>query len=214
MQPTLQSEEQSGPHRDHRLVRLCARCSKPFKPRKSSQQSCSKGCASALKFAAGQLRIKAKLPPVVCDACGKNFAPKGSLTKYCSLKCCGRAESAKQPDLSITAGPKHRAAKVWRLRSPDGRTYEFKNLQDFIRQHSDLFDPSDVEWVKSGRNVHCRASGGLASISARRAKAVGSWKGWTVYSQTERLFNGGEDLLNRDFHQTNDQVDLTGEKKS
>lgn len=90
------------------------------------------------------------------------------------------------------------AGSLWRLRSPENKVYEFRNLRRFIKEHPDLFDPEDVIWYPLPvRGEKCRAFGGITSISHRSKRANGSWKVWTICSQVERLENDGRDLLER-----------------
>jgi len=94
-------------------------------------------------------------------------------------------------------GEDHGMAKPWRLRSPRNVVYEFRNLIHFVRENGHLFDAEDVAWRrKPGNRTHtCRAVGGLNSISPRLKKPNGSWKGWRIDSQQERLFYEGLSLL-------------------
>lgn len=104
-----------------------------------------------------------------------------------------RATKARMMLPQFQALPSHHSARVFRLRDPRGRTYVFKNLAWFIRENSHLFEAGDVSFDDT---VRCRAYGGLKSICPRYKYVVGSWKGWTWFSQIER-FNGGHDLLDR-----------------
>lgn len=88
---------------------------------------------------------------------------------------------------------KHPNALVWRLKSPDNKTYTFKNLRLFVRENSHLFHPDDIV-IKPGQK-YGRAVFGLHSISPRAKKPNGSWKGWRIDSQQERLFHEGKTLL-------------------
>lgn len=95
---------------------------------------------------------------------------------------------------SALTGPyeTNKSAERWKLRSPNrGEIFEFTNLSHFLRNHSDLFDPEDLVARKGGM---CRAYGGLKSLSPRRTKTNGSWKGWQWVSDEERHL-GNNDLL-------------------
>ena len=92
---------------------------------------------------------------------------------------------------------RHFRARVWRIRSPENRVFEFKNLAKFIRDHPELFLPEDVIAPVSNKRKKCHAYGGLNSISPRLKRNVGSWKGWTWYSFLEQEINGCRDLLER-----------------
>lgn len=96
----------------------------------------------------------------------------------------------------MRAGTENHSAKKWSLRDNRGRVHQFKNLRHFIREHPHLFAPEDVQWMKHGREAHCRAMA-LANLHPDRVRPFGQWKGWTWYSAYERRFNDGADLLNR-----------------
>ena len=98
--------------------------------------------------------------------------------------------------------PENITAVWWRLRDSRGRVHEFKNLSWFITTHPDLFLEDDINWEKPTRS---KAYGGISSIRplGNRKKVNGSWKGWTWYSQTERLHNEGRDLLERQISPPN-----------
>ena len=98
----------------------------------------------------------------------------------------------------MAKGPLNQRSSIWRLRSPRGIIFEFKNLRDFIRENPALFDQTDVIWKPTKkRQLRCRAYSGIMSISPRLKRPNGEWKGWTWHSQTERLKNEGRDLLER-----------------
>lgn len=107
-------------------------------------------------------------------------------------------ENGKKVSASHRAlGQQHHMAKPWRLRSPQNVTYEFKNLADFVRKNPHLFYPEDVIWRYTPWNhsYTCKAVGGLNSISPRLKKPNGSWKGWRIDSQQERIFHEGKTLM-------------------
>lgn len=76
-----------------------------------------------------------------------------------------------------------RQSKLWLLVSPQNVVYEFRNLSDFIRKNSSLFDPEDVVWTK----YSCRAVHGIAHLRPTRKKPESTWKGWRWQSIEERL---------------------------
>jgi hypothetical protein len=104
-------------------------------------------------------------------------------------------------------GTGHINSRSWQIRSPRGRTYRFKNLREFIRRNAELFAPEDAEWrTKPDGDSTCKAFTGIAGISIRLNNPRGSWKGWTWYSQVEKLHNDGRCLLGRDDSQHNVQA--------
>jgi hypothetical protein len=86
-------------------------------------------------------------------------------------------------------GVGHWKAKKWSVRSPMGVPYEFINLNEFVRTHNHLFEPSDLVWKKSA----CRASRGLSMLFSSDGKNC-SWHGWTAVASFE-----GVDLIARNI---------------
>ena len=113
-----------------------------------------------------------------------------------------KANATRSMNPGFQSLPENFSAKWWRVRDERGRIHEFKNLVWFIKKNPHLFDPEDV-----GDSCKCRAYGGISSIRPRinSRKVNGSWKGWTWYSQTERLKNDGHDLLDRKSHSNADR---------
>ena len=90
----------------------------------------------------------------------------------------------------------HQNERIWRLRSPHNVTYTFKNVNLFVKTHAHLFHSDDlIEKTTPSGVKYCSATRGLASISPRAKKPNGSWKGWRIDSQQERLFHEGKTLL-------------------
>lgn len=86
------------------------------------------------------------------------------------------------PDGPSARGTGHWKAKYWELLSPDRRTYRFVNLSEFVRNHSDMFDPRDVEWI----GAQCRAVKRLSDLFSNKGKrAPLSWKGWRAIRSDE-----------------------------
>lgn len=75
-------------------------------------------------------------------------------------------------------GPDQAAAREWVLQDPDGVIWRVRNLYEFVRTHSDLFEPGDTVWkrAKGGSNEWCRATAGLGKLRHQRP----GWKGWTL----------------------------------
>ena len=109
---------------------------------------------------------------------GQQIAATPESREKAAAKMRGREQTS-----SVTAkGPEHISAIEFSLRSPDGRIFRGRNLRDFVRTHSSLFDPADVIWrpVKNRRNgdINCRAAKGLTNLFGVRFVRY-SWKGWT-----------------------------------
>lgn len=73
----------------------------------------------------------------------------------------------------------HWKARWWKIRSERGIVYEFKNLNQFVREHPGLFDPVDVIWGGKSK-TRCRATHGIAALFHQRINGPTSWKGWTA----------------------------------
>lgn len=103
-------------------------------------------------------------------------------------------------DPRFATGETNIHCRIWIVRSPRNILYKFRNVQKFVRDHEHLFDPSDVIWRKSGehRLHHCRAMGGLFSLSPRNKLTKGTWKGWTWVSHYERIKMDNRDPLDRE----------------
>lgn len=91
-----------------------------------------------------------------------------------------RASALKNPKLQATE--QHIAAKMWRLRAPDGSLYEFRNLKKFVREHETLFSPDDVIWKEMNGKANqawCRAFQSLGRLRPTSSKNIPEWCGWT-----------------------------------
>lgn len=66
--------------------------------------------------------------------------------------------------------------KRWRLKTPDGRWIEGRNLRQLVRDHANEFDPDDVVWSGGRGGGTCQAVGGLYQAS----RSGGFWKGWEI----------------------------------
>lgn len=93
-------------------------------------------------------------------------------------------------------GLSNHMCKEWAFRSPTNMVYRFINLSEFIRNNENLFNPVDVNWKRGSgtRSILCRAVKGMTEVNRGR---IGSWKGWTKFSEEEKFYNDGRDLLDR-----------------
>jgi hypothetical protein len=88
-------------------------------------------------------------------------------------------------------GEQHIRSCVWRFRSPNNVIYEFKNLYEFVRKHSYLFDDESVKWKKTCNTDWCNALRGLSSLKpycpdgTPKRFVKGSWKGWRWYASKD-----------------------------
>lgn len=74
------------------------------------------------------------------------------------------------------------SAKAWSLISPDGRQFDFTNLNNWIREHADLFgeEPTDdnVRRISAGFRVVKR--------NIKLNRGCQTYKGWTVVDMDDR----------------------------
>lgn len=99
-------------------------------------------------------------------------------------------------------------AILWRLRSPKGIIYEFKNLNEFVRANPNLFEPEWVRWCArphlgdqavSKGCLRCIAVDGLQKLHPNKKTPRLSWHGWTWVSVQEHTKAGVVDLINRTY---------------
>ncbi len=89
------------------------------------------------------------------------------------------ASAMQNPKLRAT--DQHIAAKEWRVFSPTGMLYQFRNLKKFVREHQELFSAEDVEWkLQNGKanQAWCRAFQMLARLRPGNSKLLPEWSGW------------------------------------
>jgi len=176
------------------VLRQCEWCGRMAKMR-TYHKFCSLKCYASSR----QVPVENRR----CEQCGKEFSYKPRATtkgRFCSRECGGahNAEHGVSPDLasdkmrilnadaiheSPIAGPyaTHHTAKYWFLESPQGITFQARNLKLFIREHSILFTDDQLQMRASGRN---RAYGGLVGLKpgARKSGAASAWHGWRWWS--------------------------------
>lgn len=127
----------------------------------------------------------------ICVVCGTHFpAPKSSDTVCCSPKCssinrsiktkngeCGcdvRAMREKlKNDPRMRPDENHINAKSWVIQSPDGKTYEFRNLMNWIREHPGLIDGTPKQIFDGFEKIKASAEG------KRKHKSY-TCKGWKL----------------------------------
>jgi predicted nucleic acid-binding Zn ribbon protein len=181
----------------------CPVCGKP-NPRRHGEQkkTCGNECAKKLLKKMWQDKHAAMIHPK-CPVCGgDNKKRRGKINKHCSAKCSAiafsKSEHAKQFASTALANqpkavarlrgshgfgrmkqdnPNHASAKWYRLRSPDGRIYEIKNLRSFCHKNEQIFESDDRKFVNAVRPLWKRAADGLVSVSSGGSC---SWFGWTA----------------------------------
>lgn len=181
---------------------ICPICKRGF-PRQPGRerQTCGPACRRELirrKRAEQDMANRRKHYVVKCTVCGRDIEFTG--TQYhvnrrttCSPACLRERKRQEmlarrpldRPDVierkiagfraSPLCGPfeTNASAKAWRLRSPDGATYIFRNLLKFLRDRPELF--SDFE--RGGKPP--RACCGLKRIRPDASEPRQQWHGWT-----------------------------------
>jgi hypothetical protein len=137
-------------------TRSCRKCGISFRCYRSAKQVyCSEQCYSEIRSA--RCKLLAKDPARV---------KRGVVTREAMPQCA--------------KGELHSACKVWRVKSPRGVLYEFRNVRVFIDSHRHLFDKDDLSpRYSNGRN---RATNGILLCNPNLSHGLAHWKGWTVLS--------------------------------
>lgn len=91
-------------------------------------------------------------------------------------------------------GPGHFNAASGIVRAPNGLLHRVKNFTHFVRENPGLFTAEQLQVNKHGQVL---AACGLRRLFHLCKGTPGSWHGWTVFSEVERLDNRGRDLLSR-----------------
>ena len=143
---------------------------------------------------------------------------EGELGKESAMKRAAGRRGKPQTIPILAKGPLNCKSIEGRLRDPNGKIWEFRNLTHFVREHGHLFTEEDVKWSPTGKvipgkipTMRCRASSGLLSLYGR-IHSVGAWKGWTRADSQVELRDGGADLLGRDGSRIGQQSHLTTDK--
>ena len=179
--------------KQHRVTVPCEICGKPMELlacKIGHKRTCSEECRRELKrrnglaqFGGGKQLVKK------CCICGKTFRTSPSVDqKTCSNKCrrelmrsIGNQNDLTGMRIGHDAAPicqpdeRHFAAKIWKLRLPNGTIHEFKNLAHFVRTHQHLF--SSDQLYRNGSAINAAVM--LGKLRPGRAMTIGSWFGWT-----------------------------------
>lgn len=79
-------------------------------------------------------------------------------------------------------------ACFYSLKSPDGITYKFRNLNHFVRENPNLFPPGYAEEKKiSGSRCYAKAERGLRALFASGDHQRFQWRGWQAVWKKDRL---------------------------
>ena len=163
--------------------KICIVCGKTYRGR--NKYFCSTTCAGL-----------SKQGYKICAGCGKPFKDSPSnLNVCCSPDCSKKHRSSLHQqgvyeesipkmrqgfrDKVDTIGPENFwTAKGWVICSPSGETYECRNLKNFIREHSELFDGTVKQAYDGFQKIK-------ASEQGKRKRPTHSWKGWTLKSWSD-----------------------------
>lgn len=174
-----------------RGFRECAVCGNRFHSRRE-KATCSEACLTKFHSEKGKSSVgylKKGMPKAIAFA--KSEKNRERLSR----------QQAGVPNVGRAAkGSNNACARTFHLRSPDGRSFSGRNVNEFVRENPNLFLPDDVVWKEqkwgiAGKRHRCRATVGLSGILRGHR---GSWKGWTVNSLTEAFHNAGCDIIERD----------------
>jgi len=185
-------------------VHRCENCGGEFeRPSSRPALACSDACKVALILARSPRGRPVVVHEIKCVICGTVTPLTGTERNHRQLKTCGAAACTSallsrqaagklrledRPEAweaarleghhaSPRSGPweSNAQAKEWHLCAPSGAQHHFRNLSLFLREHSGLFDPEDLE----PRPYGCRAISGLGRLRPERRDRRDSWKGWT-----------------------------------
>ena len=176
------------------MIKTCPVCQIKFSTTSSKRKTCGKSCSYRLMVINQDKTRYRKTYNFICAVCQKPFSITGSRGHNSLVKTCSEAcyielarQHAKEQDLSpMLAGrdvphmkstPEHYNAREWRLRSPDGAVFVFKNLNHFIRTHKEYFDGYLEE-----KNHTPKAAYSLSNLAPWRRsikRPCLSWHGWT-----------------------------------
>lgn len=145
------------------MIKHCVICRSDFTaPPSDKKVTCSKACQSERARRAR----KGKGQPW-SEASRRALAKRGQ-TENLKLG----TPSALQSPIS---GPfeSNQNALIWTIQSPDGVTFQFRNLNLWLRVHADIL-PGTIEQARAGLMQIKRSKEG------KTKRPVGSWKGWKL----------------------------------
>jgi hypothetical protein len=121
---------------------------------------------------------------------GRRMANKPEFKAY-ALK---GAKSPKKGEKTKRNSEKHPRAAHVVLRDPSGRVWHVRNILKFVRENEHLFAPEDVAWTGPYLS-QCRIAKQLSNLWSKKPQTT--VKGWTLVSKIEKVYNNGEDLIER-----------------
>lgn len=166
------------------MDKICVVCGGVIK-NKRNKRCCSYKCAGLYKQ-----------NYAICPICGKEFkkSPSDVTTKTCGsadcrLKCRDKnilSENIKYAHKKIKTNPitghfdTHHAAVEWRLVSPSGELYEFRNLVLWAEQHTDLLPVSPRTGKRVTTKTFYREIMRLKSDTEKYTSANVDYYGWKI----------------------------------
>lgn len=163
------------------MRRRCVVCGAEFDtPPSNNKLTCCKAC-SAIR------RAQTHKGKSNQWAEGKREAARQAAARTGNLQY-GSAAALKRPDGQ--RGPEHREAKVWYLRSPEGKPVVAVNLLDWAREHAaDDFgvEPTDANAARiaSGFRQIKRSMEGKRYRNGKLSP-VSTYKGWTLAAWADK----------------------------
>lgn len=127
---------------------------------------------------------------VTCgDACRKERARRSRIGKTtawneeskAALSERGVTDNLRKGTLAAQASPiagpfeTNKEALIWTIKSPEGVTYNVRNLNKWLRDHAEML-PGTPEQARAGFMQIKR------SMQGKTKRAVSSWKGWALLS--------------------------------
>lgn len=166
------------------MDKKCVVCGEEIK-RKRNKMFCSYKCAGLYRQ-----------NYAICPICGKEFkkSPSELTTKTCGDANCRKAYRVKitsprfmeRGHEAIKINPNtghfdtHHAAVEWRIVSPSGDLYEFKNLVLWAEQNMDLLPVSSRTGKRISAKTFYREIQRLKSDCEKYKSFRGDYYGWTI----------------------------------
>ena len=156
-------------------MRTCLRCSQPTKPRNGWEMLyCGKVCLDAAREDGTLVEGKNKNTiAATCSVCKLQFFKDSRRRRLtCSAICT--AEQIRRTKMVLPDS--------FYLMDPWRRVYRVSNVEQFVRDHSDLFAWCDVRPLKNKTSVTTNAARSLARVKIGR---IAQWNGWRLATKEQ-----------------------------
>lgn len=111
-------------------------------------------------------------------------SPLDGRSKFTAATCRTPEARAKAVAAMRKLGPNNRNSRCWSLRSPNGKTYQFRNLGFWVRENKQLFDQDEMRITASGKLlIECA----LQELSPRRKRCRETAHGWRWHINKEEF---------------------------